>query len=411
MRDGTFEKNRVAKKNASHNKSRDLCYVQLQMPKLASFANARLVKLSANWKKLRGRGRQFPFPIDVVILWVEDSAQHRLARDSAAATLSNTQQPFGFDNQFTRFRDNEELLSCLRSIFWCIPWARRVHIVVADYQFPTRYIRHDVLDYNGPQITVIPHSSLLPKSSLPTFNSQAIEANIHRIDGLAEHFLYANDDFMIGVPLPPSYFFCSDGTPRYNVESSFVPQHTKTAGMTKHALAWVNNSAKLDHIFGRAANRHYPCHITVPMLRSSFRGAWTHPALRAALTNTSLSTFRTSSNIYLIGLLVYWNVYQHGARLRQPARILFHDVEAGDDVKGLMHHILTTQPVLFCLNDGGYTPKEGELIRASLRAMFPLPAPWEPGQPGESVLRVVRTAPAAVASADDHESVITYCGA
>ena len=360
---------------------------------LAKIANARIVKLSSRWKKLRDSGKKFPFPIDVVVLWVADSAQHRLARDSAAATLSNTQPQFGFDNQRTRFRDNEELLSCLRSVFWCIPWVRRVHIVVADYQFPTRYIRHDTFDYEGPEIVVIPHSSILPKSSLPTFNSQAIEANIHRIEGLAEHFLYANDDFMVARPLPPSYFFNIRGIPRYNVESSYVPQDNKTVGMTKHALAWVNNSAKLDHIFGRAARRHYPCHVIVPMLRSSFRGAWTHPALRKSLINTSQSTFRTSSNLYLIGLLVYWNIYHHGARFRQPTGVLFHDVEAGDDVKGLMSHILTEELALICLNDGGYTSREGELIRVSLRAMFPLPAPWEPGEMGESVMRMVRGAP------------------
>jgi hypothetical protein len=33
---------------------------------------------------------------------------------------------------------------------------------------------------------------------LPTFSSPAIEANLHRIAGLSEHFLYFNDDVFLG---------------------------------------------------------------------------------------------------------------------------------------------------------------------------------------------------------------------
>jgi len=36
------------------------------------------------------------------------------------------------------------------------------------------------------------------KSHLPTFSSPAIEAHIHRIPGLANRFIYLNDDVMFG---------------------------------------------------------------------------------------------------------------------------------------------------------------------------------------------------------------------
>jgi hypothetical protein len=47
------------------------------------------------------------------------------------------------------------------------------------------------------------------------FNSHAIEACLHRVPGLAEHFLYLNDDVMVVRPLPAGRFFTSTGAPKF----------------------------------------------------------------------------------------------------------------------------------------------------------------------------------------------------
>lgn len=44
-------------------------------------------------------------------------------------------------------------------------------------------------------------------SYLPTFSSPGIEANIHRIPGLSDKFLYLNDDVMFGSPVWPDDFY------------------------------------------------------------------------------------------------------------------------------------------------------------------------------------------------------------
>ena len=49
------------------------------------------------------------------------------------------------------------------------------------------------------------------KSHLPTFSSPAIEANIHRIPGLSNRFVYFNDDVFLGAPTMPDDFFTSIG--------------------------------------------------------------------------------------------------------------------------------------------------------------------------------------------------------
>lgn len=356
---------------------------------LSKTAHCRKHLLVSNWQTLRDSGLEWPYQIDFVVLWVEDDQKHRQLREHVSAQFQRraNNNRFGFDNQISRYRDNEEIRSCLRSVFWCLPWIRRVYVVVADYQYPELYVRADLspAGKDGPELRVVPHSAILPTDHLPTFNSQAIEANIHRLEDIAEHFIYANDDFMVGMPLHPSYFFTrKTGAPRYNLEATYVPDRRKTARMTKHSMAWTNNSRVLNKIFGPpcSGSRHYPCHVMVPMLRQSFVQVWDHKLVEPLLLATSKSPFRTSSNLYIIGLLVYWNIYIHGAVRRNQSGCFFHDLEKGDDVKGLMRYILTSTPQLFCINDGNNDDVEdARFVKRSLRALFPLASSWEPQPP------------------------------
>ena len=48
------------------------------------------------------------------------------------------------------------------------------------------------------------------KSHLPTFNSNSIESNLHRIPGLSRIFAIFNDDFFVGAPITPEDFIEGD---------------------------------------------------------------------------------------------------------------------------------------------------------------------------------------------------------
>ena len=52
----------------------------------------------------------------------------------------------------------------------------------------------------------------MPKENLPTFNSNAIEMNMHKIKGLSEQFVYFNDDMFLTNKVFPEDFF-KDGLP------------------------------------------------------------------------------------------------------------------------------------------------------------------------------------------------------
>ena len=56
------------------------------------------------------------------------------------------------------------------------------------------------INLDHPRLTIVTHEEIFEnKSHLPTFSSPAIEANLYRIEGLSDKFLYLNDDVFIQV--------------------------------------------------------------------------------------------------------------------------------------------------------------------------------------------------------------------
>ncbi|WP_232353077.1 hypothetical protein [Hafnia alvei] len=46
------------------------------------------------------------------------------------------------------------------------------------------------LDIKNEKLNVVSHADFIPNEYLPTFNSNAIELNIHRIEGLSDKFVF-----------------------------------------------------------------------------------------------------------------------------------------------------------------------------------------------------------------------------
>ena len=52
------------------------------------------------------------------------------------------------------------------------------------------------LNKEHPKLNIVNHKDFIPEKYLPTFNSHALW-NMHRIPGLAENFVYFNDDMFL----------------------------------------------------------------------------------------------------------------------------------------------------------------------------------------------------------------------
>lgn len=143
--------------------------------------------------------------VDLVYLWVDGNDPVWQQQKANAMAESGRV----FDPQAVakgRFAENDELRYSLRSVEKFAPWVGTIHIVTAD-QCPS-WLRSD-----HPKIHLVSHRELFAPEELPTFNSTAIEMTLHKIPGLAERFVFANDDMLFMRPVGSDFFFNEEGLP------------------------------------------------------------------------------------------------------------------------------------------------------------------------------------------------------
>ena len=140
--------------------------------------------------------------IDAVITWVDGDDPAHIARrqrhQPQTACNANATNPH-------RWACNDELGYCLRSIANHAPWIGRIWIITDAQQPDLSRLPADLVA----RISIVDHLTLFAghESALPTFNSLAIETLLWRIPGLAERFVYFNDDVFLTGPLAPGDVF------------------------------------------------------------------------------------------------------------------------------------------------------------------------------------------------------------
>ena len=134
-------------------------------------------------------------PIDFVIIWVDGN-------DPEWRKVKNQYVPkaIGEDDQEVRYRDWDNLQYWFRAVEKYTPWVNKIHFVTWGHLPKWLNVDH-------PKLHIVKHEDYIPAEYLPTFNSHTIEMNLHRIEGLAEQFVYFNDDMFINAPMQPEDFF------------------------------------------------------------------------------------------------------------------------------------------------------------------------------------------------------------
>lgn len=141
--------------------------------------------------------------IDIVYLWVDGNDPAWRAKRNAFIGETEATSSVNCEG---RYANNDELKYSLRSIERHAPWIRKIFIVT-DNQTP------EWLDTSNPRIEIVDHTVIMPEESLPCFNSGLLEHYLYRIPGLAERFLYSNDDMFLNRDVEVNDFFTSDGFP------------------------------------------------------------------------------------------------------------------------------------------------------------------------------------------------------
>lgn len=246
--------------------------------------------------------------IDFVITWVDmNDPKWQADFSKYSGRKENTKN--GVSE--ARFRDNGFLRYWFRGVEKFAPWVRRIHFVTSGQ-------KPEWLDESNPKINLVNHKDYIPEEFLPTYNSVVIERYIHRIPGLADHFVYFNDDFYIINTIAPTRFFrngmpCDIAAFLYNPSWSqwykriknnlkIINRHfDKREVMRRDCDKWFHKSygskARWNYLlkpYGRFITLRTP-HNAQPYLKSTFEEVWA--VAGKELTETSVNRFRALNDL------------------------------------------------------------------------------------------------------------------
>ncbi|MFE1321469.1 stealth conserved region 3 domain-containing protein [Kitasatospora phosalacinea] len=310
------------------------------------------------------------FPVDLVYTWVDgtDPAwQRRKAEASGAVYHSESASD-------ARFLSRDELRYSLRSLRLNAPWVRNVYVVTDDQ-------RPDWLDEDAPGLRVVDHREIFADpANLPTFNSHAIESQLHRIEGLAEHFLYLNDDMFIGRPLSPHAFFTPTGIAKHFPSAARIPLGPVSAEDTPVDAACKNNRVLLEECFGRV-NSQPMDHIPYALLRS----VMTEMSERfpAEWARTAASRFRAMTDLSVTSSLHHYYALFTGRSVPSSLQYGYVQLAHPELAQRLARMLARRDRDAICVNDAFSVPEDmaaqNAVLEPWLEAYFPTRNRYERG--------------------------------
>ena len=325
------------------------------------------------WRTLSGmfdpHPDEFTADVDIVFSWVDGSSSD--FQRQRAAQLAEYVVGEGDDGP-ARYRHVDELRYALRSVHMYAPWVRRIFIAT-DSPTPEWLIEH-------PKVTVVRSAEFFADpSTLPTHNSHAVESQLHRIDGLSEHFLYSNDDMFFGRPITPELFFSPSGV------SKFVESRTRIGpGPTRLSRSGHDNALRVNRDllhgrFGRVITRDLE-HCAAPLRRSVL--AELEDAFPDDFARTAASRFRSASDISVTNSLYHYYAMLTGRAVVTAApRVQYLETTLAGSLRRMARLTTRRDLDMFCLNDGAaaQVPEQVRVhaIHDALERMFPVAAPWE----------------------------------
>lgn len=326
--------------------------------------------------ELEANPKTIGFDVDVVYTWVDGSdpewqkRKERVASDLAGESFNREA------THASRFIDRQELKYSIRSLEAFADFVRHIWIVT-DNQVP------EWLDTDNPRVSIVDHSDIIgDRGKTPTFNSHPIEASLHRIEGLSEHYLYMNDDFLFGRRVSPEKFFFSNGIWKF-----FPSRATIGLGPPSVEDAPVDAAAKngrdlIRKRFGVEISNKLK-HGPHPQRRSV--AAEMEETFADAFEMTMANQFRSRTDISTAASLIHHYGFATGRAVPQPISSTYIDV-SGHDLAGKLRSLNESRNVdVWCLNDEDSCESDEERQRTLLDEFFqsflPIPSSFERSGP------------------------------
>ena len=328
------------------------------------------------------------FPIDIVVPWVDGS-------DPAwRAERAKYRPDQGSDGSEARFREWGLFQYWFRSIEKYAPWVRTIHLVTWGHLPPWLNTAH-------PKLNIVNHKDYIPAEYLPTYSSHVLELNMHRIPGLAEHFIYFNDDVYLSTPTQPEDFFQNGlpvdaavlGTVTNSDTFSFLPYiqlnmmgiinqtFSKRQVMKENLNKWFSPKyGKLmlynAYLFpGKNVTGFRNFHTCIPFRKETLDQVWA--AFPEALEHTCRNRFRSREDVNQY-LFRYWRLMRGEFTPGKPNSIY---LTIGEDSAESIGKALTGGAYkVVCVNDDPMDcdiAQEQEKLARIFGTLLPEPSAYE----------------------------------
>ena len=275
-----------------------------------------------------------PGQIDAVITWVDGSDPEW------RSMLSEYRAPGDADPD--RYVANDELRYVIRSVKLHAPWVRSIYILT-NCRAPSWFKETSDVHW-------VNHTAVIPNDRLPLFNSHAIEAHLHLIEGLSEYFIYLNDDVFISRPSYPSDFFTFTGQSIAKMEQvgRVLEFEDSTETMEEWQCAAANGAKIIQRTFG-----YYPVRLHQHVVHCYNKSVFREVVQRFSsnIAETERSRFRSRLDVSVASFLYHHYAMATNAGVSSHAKdfLVRHTnykkfqrtIDAGSEFS------------YFCLNDGG----------------------------------------------------------
>lgn len=331
-----------------------------------------------------------PTDIDLVYLWVDSTDPLWQAKKIEALKTMGGYTPAP---SAARFRNHDELKYSLRSAAKHAPFIRNIYIITSE-QRPTW------LNSGARDLFVIDHKDIFSdRSCLPCFSSNAIISVMHRISGLSEFFLFANDDMFFLNNASAEDFLLSNGQMRVGFNSTLA--HTPGDSAHDPFSEQFANTCRLMEV---ELGKFYKPRINLKQwIRRPFQKnvyLWNYLSHQIQIVSKSIAyeihdrfprevcaamheKFRSQQSINIHPLLFYYAIYKGAAvpvfdtnwlmmSKKNPGRLVRKS-------QALINTPPSRRPKLLCLNDCEYNEHFdwGSHITHLMERLFPEPSRFE----------------------------------
>jgi hypothetical protein len=256
--------------------------------------------------------------IDVVYTWVDGNDAAWRERKSHFQQSDAVPE----DDGSVRYVSHKELLYSIRSVKRYFADLGKIYIVT-DQQVPL--LLGSLLN----DVVIVDHKSIFPDhGKLPSFNSHAIGANLHRIEGLSERYLYLNDDVLLGRPVSKSKFFDELGRGyQFRSRRIFLPFSAASDEEPVVLAAARNARHLLKEKFGYHAFQRFK-HTPIPTIKSVMQDM--EVDLPEAWLQTLENRSRSKADFPIAGFLYFHYAYIKGKSIIGKIEYNYFDLSKPD---------------------------------------------------------------------------------